>query len=141
MLSLWFLHSRFDPRRAQFYFSKNKLTERSLKCACHSVDWMVTEWWLKCDWNPPFPSPFSRHSATIQSPFSRLKGEISSCVSKSSIPLIACRTCMSIKDVITFELDRINKWLVAKKICQDKAHMLEDGKICQEHKSFFAVFH
>ena len=39
-----------------------------------------TEWWLKCDWNPPFPSPFSRHSATIQSPFSQLKGEISSCV-------------------------------------------------------------
>ena len=41
---------------------------------------MVTERWLKCDWNPLFPSPFSRHSATIQSPFSRLKGEISSCV-------------------------------------------------------------
>ena len=80
VLSLWFLHPGFDPRRAQFYFSKNKLTERSLKCACHWVNWMVTEWWLKCDWNPPFPSPFSRHSATIQSPFSRLKGEISSCV-------------------------------------------------------------
>ena len=62
-------------------FSKNKLTERSLKCACLSVYWMVIEWWLKCDWNPPFPSPFSRHSDTIQSPFSRLKGEISSCVS------------------------------------------------------------
>ena len=61
-LSLWFLYPGFDPRRAQFYFSKNKLTERSLKCACHSVDWMVTEWWLKCDWNPPFPSPFSHHS-------------------------------------------------------------------------------
>ena len=40
---------------------------------------MVTEWWLKCDWNPPFPSPFSRHSATIQSQFSRLKDEISVC--------------------------------------------------------------
>ena len=26
-----------------------------------------TEWWLKCDWNPPFPSPFSHHSVTIQS--------------------------------------------------------------------------
>ena len=64
MISLWFLHPGFDLRRAQFYFTKN---ERSLKCACHSVDWMVTEWWLICDWNPSFPSPFSRHSATIQS--------------------------------------------------------------------------
>ena len=58
------------------------LYKRSLKCACHSVYWMLTEWWLKCDWNPPFSSPFSRHSATIQSPFSRLKGEISSCVKR-----------------------------------------------------------
>ena len=59
--------SRDQPHWALFYFSKNKLTEKSLKCACHSVDWMLTEWWLKCDWNPPFPSQFSRHSATIQS--------------------------------------------------------------------------
>ena len=59
-----------------FIFQK---TKRSLKCACYSVGWMITEWWMKCDWNPPFPSPFIRHSATIQSPLSRLKGEISSC--------------------------------------------------------------
>ena len=32
-----------------FIFSKHKQTEKSLKCACHSVDGMVTEWWLKCD--------------------------------------------------------------------------------------------
>ena len=75
----------FEPRWAYFCFSKNKLTERSLKCACHSVDWMVSERWLKCDWNPPFPSPFSRHSATIQSPFSRLKGKISSCAKSKVI--------------------------------------------------------
>ena len=62
-----------------FIFQKNMLTERSLQCACHSVNWMVTEWWLKCDWNPPFPSQFSRLSATIKSPFSRLKVKISSC--------------------------------------------------------------
>ena len=68
VLSLWFIPGS-DPRRTQFYFSKNKLTERSLKCSCLWVNWMVTEWWLKCDWNPPFPSPFSQ-----------LKGEISSCV-------------------------------------------------------------
>ena len=79
MLSLWFLLPGFDPRSGSIRFSKNKLTERSLKCACHSVDWMETECWLKGDWNPPFPSSFSRHSATIQSPFSRLKGDISSC--------------------------------------------------------------
>ena len=69
VLTLWFLHPGADPRREQFYFLKNKLTERSLKYTCHSVDW-----------NPHFPSPFSRHSATIQSPFNQLKGEISSCV-------------------------------------------------------------
>ena len=64
------------------------LTERSLKCACHSVIWMVTEWWLKCDWDPPYPSPFIRHLATIQSPFSRLKGtrELSSCVCSNEGP-------------------------------------------------------
>ena len=73
-LSLWFLYPRFVPRWAPyaFYFSKNKLTEWSLKCACHSFDLMITKWWLKCDWNPPF----SRHSATIQLPFRRLKGQI-----------------------------------------------------------------
>ena len=83
VLSLWFLHPGFDPRRAQFYFSiKNILF-------FNKINWLkghwnvpaiqTTEWWLKCDWNPPFPLPFSRHSATIRSPFSRLKGEISSC--------------------------------------------------------------
>ena len=72
-------------------FQKNKLTERSLKCACYSVDWMVTEWWLKCDWKPPFPSPFSRHSAPIQSPISRLKGEISFCADSLNGPVIFLR--------------------------------------------------
>ena len=66
-LSLWFLHPGFDPRRAQFYFSKNKLTERSLKCACHSVDWMVTEMRLKSTFPVIIQSPFSHHSVTIQS--------------------------------------------------------------------------
>ena len=79
VLSLWLKRPGFKPHWALFYFSKNKLTEKSLKCAWHSVDGMVTEWWLKCGWNPPLPSPFSPHSATIQSPFSRLKGGISSC--------------------------------------------------------------
>ena len=67
------------------FFLKHNLTERSLKCAYESVDWMVTEWWLKCDWHPPFQSPFSRHSTCIQSPFSRLSGEILSCARRPMI--------------------------------------------------------
>ena len=79
----WFPIESYIPVSScvrRIFFSTNKLTERSLKYACHSVDWMVTEWWRKYNWNPPFPSQFSRHLATIQSPFSQLKGEISSCV-------------------------------------------------------------
>ena len=83
LLCLWFLHPGFG--RSLIFF-KNTPTERSLKCVCYSVDWRVTEWWLKVDWNLPFPSPFSRHSATIQSPFSRLKGEILS--SDSSLEVL-----------------------------------------------------
>ena len=37
----------FKLRWALFYFSKNNLTERSLKCAHHSVHWMVAEMQLK----------------------------------------------------------------------------------------------
>ena len=56
-------------------FILKKMTERSLKCACHSVDWMVTKWY----WNAT-ENHLSRHpSVAIQSPFSRPKGEISSC--------------------------------------------------------------
>ena len=65
VLSLWSLHSECNSGVILF-FKKKKLTESSLKCACHSVDWMVTEWWLKCDWKPPFPSSIMCHSATIQ---------------------------------------------------------------------------
>ena len=55
------------------------MTEWSLKCArIQSTEWSLSM--VKCDWKPPFPSPFSCLSATIQSPFSRLKGEILSCV-------------------------------------------------------------
>ena len=56
----------------------------------NSVEWMVTNWWLKCEWKSPFPSSISRNSATIQSPNSRLKGGISSCVSK-----VTCRWCVA----------------------------------------------
>ena len=54
-LNSYITGSRRDGRRFIF------------QCACHSVVWMVTQWWLKCDWNPPFLSPFSRLSVTIQS--------------------------------------------------------------------------
>ena len=45
-----------------FIFFKRLLTERSLKFAC-----ILTEWSLKCNWNPPFPSPFSQLKGTISS--------------------------------------------------------------------------
>lgn len=61
----YFPSSSHVVRNFFFFF---KLTERLLKCACHSVNWMVSDRWLKCDWKTHFPSPFSR-----------LKGEISFC--------------------------------------------------------------
>ena len=73
--SLWFVIPGSSSVGRNFIFPKISWLKGHWK-----VDFMVTELWLKCDWNPPFPSPCSRHSAIIQSPFSRLKGKISSCV-------------------------------------------------------------
>ena len=73
----------FNSYITGLFFKKYIFTERSLKCRlCHSVYWMFTEWWLKCDYNPPFPSLFSHHTVIIQLSFSRLKGEISFCASR-----------------------------------------------------------
>ena len=62
----WLVHPVFEPYWANFIFQKNKLTERSLKCACHSVDCMVTEWWL----NATEIHLSRHHSVAIQPSFS-----------------------------------------------------------------------
>ena len=65
--SQWILRSHVrDALGVILFFQKRLLTERSLY-AYDTADRTATECWLECDQNPPFPSPFSRHSASIQS--------------------------------------------------------------------------
>ena len=82
VLFLWFLRPGIESQWVYFYFLINKLTERSLKCASHSIiccfefiiGWNLTfqsiEWSLNGDWNAN-DNHLSRHnSVAIQAPFS-----------------------------------------------------------------------